>query len=97
MVRVFARQWRDLLSEIASAANRRDGAALELVADRLKRSLLSIGAGKASRVAQGLEELGCQRGFQDIDGKRAELAIEIERLVNALKKFGNELGFDGAS
>ena len=93
MVRIFSRQWRDLLAEIASAANRRDGAALELLADRLKRSLSSIGAGKASRVAQGLEELGCQRGFQDIEGKRAQLAIEIERLVKALKEFGNELGW----
>jgi HPt (histidine-containing phosphotransfer) domain-containing protein len=90
MVGLFSRQWRERLAEIASATSRRDGAALELVANRLKRSLGSVGAGQASRVAQELEELGGKRGFHDSKKKHAELGIEIERLVSALKEFSKE-------
>ena len=90
MVGLFSLQWRECLAEIARAASRRDFAALELLANRLKLSLGSIGAGKASRVAQELEELGCKRCFHDLEKERARLGIEIERLVNALKEFLKE-------
>jgi HPt (histidine-containing phosphotransfer) domain-containing protein len=90
MVGVFSMQWRERLAEIAAAASRRNGAALELVANRLKLSLRSIGAGKASRLAQELEELGRESACHDLDNKHARLGIEIERLVNALNAFSRE-------
>ena len=76
MAGVFAMQWRERLAEIASAARRRDGAELEMVANRLKRSFRSIGAGKACGVAQKLEELGCKRRFHDSEKEHARLGIE---------------------
>ncbi len=90
MVGLFAMQWRERLAEIAKAASRRDGAVLELVANRLKLSLGSVGAGQAKRVAEELEELGGNRSFHDLEKSHARLGIEIERLVIALKEFSNE-------
>jgi HPt (histidine-containing phosphotransfer) domain-containing protein len=90
MVGLFSMQWRERLAEMVSAASRRDGAALELIANRLKRSLGSVGARKASRVAEEFEKLGCKRSFHDLEETGARLGIEIERLVIELKEFCKE-------
>jgi HPt (histidine-containing phosphotransfer) domain-containing protein len=90
MVGIFSMQWRDCLAEIAGAERRRDGATLERTANRLKRSLGSLGAGQACRLAQELAELGGERRFRDVAMTQAPLELEIERFVNALKAFSKE-------
>ena len=91
MAGLFTMQWRECLAEMVCAASRRDGAGLELVANRLKRSLGSVGARKACRVAEELEKRGCNRSFDDFETTHARLGIEIERFVNELKEFSEEI------
>jgi HPt (histidine-containing phosphotransfer) domain-containing protein len=90
MIGLFAMQWRQRLAEIAKAGERRDGAALEMVANQLKQSLGSFGAGKARQIALKIEELGGKREFDDLRKKSDSLRIEIEWLVDALKEFSRQ-------
>jgi HPt (histidine-containing phosphotransfer) domain-containing protein len=90
MAGLFAIQWNSLYVEIAKAAKQRDGTTLELTANKLKRSVASIGARATSRLAQELEVRGSKSDYHDIEKTCASLQIEIERLVNALKKFTKE-------
>jgi HPt (histidine-containing phosphotransfer) domain-containing protein len=90
MVGVYTMQWRERLTELTRAASRRDNAEVERVANNLKQSLGSFGAGKASRFAQELEELGRKCSFDALGNKCDGLRIEIEHLVSALKEFSKQ-------
>lgn len=90
MAGLFAMQWNSLCVEIAKAAKQRDGTTLELTANKLKRSVESIGARATSRLAQELEVCGSKSEFHDMEKTCARLQMEIERLVNALKEFAKE-------
>jgi HPt (histidine-containing phosphotransfer) domain-containing protein len=92
MVAVFARQWRALLDEIATASQQRDGAALEIAAHRLDESVRSFGAHEASRVAQELDARGRKGDFHDVKKTCAILRAAIDRLVNGLKEFTQKIG-----
>jgi hypothetical protein len=91
MAGLFAMQWNSLCVEISMAGKQRDGATLELTANKLKRSVRSLGAGGTSRVAQELEVRGRKSDFNDMEKTCARLQMEIERLVNALKEFTKEM------
>jgi two-component system sensor histidine kinase/response regulator len=91
MVGLFAMQWSKLGAEIATAGQHRDGAALELTAHKLERSVRSFGADEASRVAQELEARGRKSDFHDMEITHARMKKEIERLVNALEEFTKEI------
>jgi len=86
-VKSFSLQWNGLLAELDGAAKRNDGAALQAAACRLKRSLGSIGAGPARRLAQELEEMG---SLHDVEPRHDRLQAEIERLVTALTLFARD-------
>jgi HPt (histidine-containing phosphotransfer) domain-containing protein len=91
MVSVFALQWSVLLDEIAKASQHRDGAALEMTAQRLDESVRSFGAHEASQVAQELEARGRKGDFHDVEKSNACLRTAIDRLVSGLKEFGRAI------
>jgi hypothetical protein len=91
MVGLFAKQWRELRAEIVKASQHRDGPRLELAANRLRKSVDSLGAGDASRVAQVLEASGRGGDFRGVEKICASLQIEIERLVSDLKAYTQEM------
>jgi hypothetical protein len=90
MAGLFALQWINLCAEIANAGKHRDGAKLELTANTLKRSAESLGAGRTSLLAQDLETRGRKSDFHEIEEKCANLQLEVEHLVKALKAFNAE-------
>jgi hypothetical protein len=89
MTGIFAMQWNNLWVEILKTCQNRDGATLQLTANKLKRSVESFEAVETSRVAQELEMLGIKCDFHDVHKTCARLKSEIERLVTALKEFTN--------
>ena len=90
MAGLFGMQWRDLAREGAQACVRRDGATLQLKADRLKHSLASFGAKEARRIAEQLQQLAGQHDFQPAEQHLARLTVEIERLIDELKAFAKQ-------
>jgi hypothetical protein len=89
MAGLFAKQWNDLWVEILVASQRQDVATLQIVANRLRRSLESFAAGEASRAAQELETLGSKCDFRNVHKTCARLKSAIDRLVTALTDFAN--------
>jgi hypothetical protein len=92
MAGLFAKQWYDLWVEILVASQRQDFATLQIVANRLRRSLESFAAGEASRAAQELETIGSKCDFRDVHKTCTRLKSAIDRLVIALRDFANAAG-----
>jgi two-component system sensor histidine kinase/response regulator len=90
LVGLFRRQVQTLLPEIRSAGDRRDGNALERAAHKLKSSLGSFAADKASAAALRLELMGRSGDFTSPDLICAELESEVERLEAALSAWEKE-------
>jgi len=89
MTELFAMQWNSLWLDILRACQRRDGATLQIAANKLKRSVKSLGAGEASQAAQEVEILGSKCDFGDAKERCERLKSEIDRVVSALREFTN--------
>lgn len=87
VIELFLSQTYKLLPEIRSAGERGDGPALERLAHKLKGSMGSFGAGRASAAALRLEVMGRQGEFVGTEESLTDLEQETARLVEALKVF----------
>jgi light-regulated signal transduction histidine kinase (bacteriophytochrome)/DNA-binding response OmpR family regulator len=85
MIDLFFAQEQQLLHAIRSASERRDGAALERAAHKLKSSLGHFGDRLGSDAAERLEILGRDGEFSLAEKAIAELEHEVARVHAALK------------
>ncbi len=90
MIGLFFAQSQKLLPEIRSAGDRGDGKALERAAHKLKGSMGSFGAGRASEAAMRLEVMGRDGEFALAEEASAGLEHEVARLREALTTFIEE-------
>jgi two-component system, sensor histidine kinase and response regulator len=90
MISLFFAQAQKLLPEIRSAGERGDGKALERFAHKLKGSMGSFGAGRASEAALRLEIMGRNGNFARAEESLADLEREVARLREALTPFTEE-------
>jgi signal transduction histidine kinase/CheY-like chemotaxis protein/HPt (histidine-containing phosphotransfer) domain-containing protein len=90
MINLFLAQTQKLLPEIRSAGERGDGNALERFAHKLKGSLGSFGAGRATEAALRLEIMGRSGEFVQPEEALAALEHEVARLREALAAFTEE-------
>jgi signal transduction histidine kinase/CheY-like chemotaxis protein/HPt (histidine-containing phosphotransfer) domain-containing protein len=91
MAQLFAKQSSKLLDEIAEAARRQDGPALERAAHKLKGSVGSFGAQDALRTADQLETNARECDFAKVDVLCARLTKQVEHLRSALAEFTTEV------
>jgi two-component system sensor histidine kinase/response regulator len=84
---MFLDDHRQLLANIQSALERRDGDALERAAHKLKGSVGSFEARPAYDAAYRMEVAGREANFAGAEAVRAELEEEIARLCAALTAF----------
>lgn len=90
MAALLVMQWRQFEDQIVKAIGQRDGAALEMAAHRLRESLASIGAHRASRFAQELQVRGRTGDGDDWQEVWARLHSAIDDLANGLTEFSRE-------
>jgi PAS domain S-box-containing protein len=90
MIGLFLAQAQRLLPEIRGAGERGDGKALERAAHKLKGSMGTFGAARASEAAGRLEAMGRDGGFAQAGEALADLEREVARLREALATFTEE-------
>jgi PAS domain S-box-containing protein len=87
VIGLFATQAGKLLPAIRRAAECRDGDGLERFAHKLKGSLASLGAHRASAAALALEVMGRDETFAGVDKALDDLEQEMARLSDAMTTF----------
>ena len=90
IISLFVAQSRDLLPEIRSAGERRDGKALEQSAHKLKGSIQNFGDVRASAAALRLETMGHTGEFFETEKALSDLEQEVTSLRDALQTFTEE-------
>jgi two-component system sensor histidine kinase/response regulator len=90
IVSLFVAQAQELLPEIRTAGERGNGKALERSAHKLRGSMGSFGAGRASASALRLEIMGRDGEFVGAEEAIADLEHEVARLRGALMTFTEE-------
>ncbi len=90
LIDIFLSQTQDLLPEIRVAAERGDGKALEQLAHKLKGSMGSFGAARASEAAWRLELMGRKAEVAQFEEATAKLEYEVACLKDALTAFRAE-------
>ncbi len=91
MAQLFAKQSSKLVDEIADAAQRQDGRALERTAHKLKGSVASFGALNSFQTADELETRGRTSDFTSVEGLCVRLEREVKDLRIALTEFTQEM------
>ena len=87
LIDLFTAQTRKLLPEIRSAGERRDGPALERYAHKLRGSMGSFEADRATEAALQLEIMGRDDDCARIEETVASLECEVGRLQESLTTF----------
>ncbi|MBX9679347.1 MAG: Hpt domain-containing protein [Gemmataceae bacterium] len=72
------------MADLTGAAKRRDGAALQIAANRLHRSFASIGATSARQIAEELEQAGDRNAIGEAESKLAGLRFEVDQLAKSM-------------
>ncbi len=90
MIRLFDAQAGKLLPEIRAAGARGDGDALERSAHKIKGSMGTFGAARATEAALRLETMGRDGRLAGTEIHIAELEREVGRLRESLARFTDE-------
>ena len=90
MIRLFDTQAGKLLPEIRAAGARGDGGALERSAHKIKGSMGTFGAARATEAALRLETMGRDGRLAGTEIHIAELEREVGRLRESLARFTDE-------